>query len=101
MACGVPVISTPVGQTVELVENKKNGLLISNYSPNLLAEKSFELIEDKNLQSTIKIAGKQTALENDFVTSDEGKKIQVSVCPNGHGKIKSPTCCGADMDCKG
>ena len=20
---------------------------------------------------------------------------------NGHGKIKSPTCCGADMDCKG
>ncbi len=31
----------------------------------------------------------------------EGKKIQVSVCPNGHGKIKSPTCCGADMDCKG
>ena len=43
----------------------------------------------------------ETALENDFVTSDEGKKIQVSVCPNGHGKIKSPTCCGADMDCKG
>ena len=43
----------------------------------------------------------ETALENDFVSSDEGKKIQVSVCPNGHGKIKSPTCCGADMDCKG
>ena len=43
----------------------------------------------------------ETALENDFVTSDEGKKVQVSVCPNGHGKIKSPTCCGADMDCKG
>ena len=32
----------------------------------MLAEKSFELIEDKNLQSTIKIAGKQTALENDY-----------------------------------
>ena len=44
---------------------------------------------------------RETALENDYVTSDEGKKIQVSVCPNGHGKIKSPTCCGADMDCKG
>ena len=43
----------------------------------------------------------EAALENDFVTSDEGKKVQVSVCPNGHGKIKSPTCCGTDMDCKG
>ena len=43
----------------------------------------------------------EAPLENDFVTSDEKKKIQVSVCPNGHGKIKSPTCCGADMDCKG
>ena len=43
----------------------------------------------------------ETALDNDYVTSDEGKKVQVSVCPNGHGKIKSPTCCGADMDCKG
>ena len=66
MACGVPVVSTPVGQTVELVKNKKNGLLVNSYSPNMLAEKSFELIEDKNLQSTIKIAGKQTALENDY-----------------------------------
>ena len=43
----------------------------------------------------------ETALENDFITSDEGKKVQVSFCPNGHGKIKSPTCCGTDMDCKG
>ena len=43
----------------------------------------------------------ETALDNDYITSDEGKKVQVSVCPNGHGKIKSPTCCGADMDCKG
>ena len=63
---GVPVVSTPVGQPVELVKNKKNGLLVNSYSPNMLAEKSFELIEDKNLQSTIKIAGKQTALENDY-----------------------------------
>ena len=43
----------------------------------------------------------EAALENDFITSDEGKQIQLSVSPNGHGKIKSPTCCGTDMDCKG
>ena len=28
----------------------------------------------------------ETALKNDFVTSDEGKKVQVSVCPNGMEK---------------
>jgi len=25
--------------------------------------------------------------------------VQVSKCPNDHGKIKSPMCCGADMSC--
>jgi hypothetical protein len=30
----------------------------------------------------------------------EGQKVQVSKCPNGHGMIKSPLCCGQDMTCK-
>ena len=29
----------------------------------------------------------------------EGSEVQVSKCPNGHGKIKSPLCCGKDMNC--
>lgn len=29
----------------------------------------------------------------------DGSEIQVSKCPNGHGKIKSPSCCGKDMNC--
>jgi len=29
----------------------------------------------------------------------EESKVQVSKCPNGHGKIKSPSCCGEDMSC--
>ena len=28
-----------------------------------------------------------------------GGQVQVSKCPNGHGKIKSPLCCGQDMTC--
>jgi len=27
-----------------------------------------------------------------------GGDVQVSQCPNGHGKIKSPMCCGQDMN---
>ena len=29
----------------------------------------------------------------------DGKKVQVSECPDGHGKIKSPMCYGQDMSC--
>jgi hypothetical protein len=33
------------------------------------------------------------------ITTDAGAVVEVSECPNGHGKIKSPLCCGADMTC--
>jgi len=39
------------------------------------------------------------ALVNASVTKDDGSTVGVSQCPNGHGKIKSPLCCGADMSC--
>ena len=40
-----------------------------------------------------------TPLENDMLTKDDGIQIQISKCPNEHGKIKSPLCCGQDMTC--
>ena len=30
---------------------------------------------------------------------DDGTTVQISKCPNDHGKIKSPLCCGEDMSC--
>ncbi len=39
------------------------------------------------------------ALVNDNLTRPDGSTVQVSKCPNGHGKIKSPMCCGKDMSC--
>jgi len=38
-------------------------------------------------------------LANDSLTKADGTSVQVSKCPNGHGKIKSPMCCGQDMSC--
>ena len=38
-------------------------------------------------------------LENGMLKIDESTEVQVSECPNGHGKIKSPLCCGQDMTC--
>lgn len=44
------------------------------------------------------ICGKCDAeLVHDEIIVD-GKPVQVSKCPNGCGKIKSPQCCGHDMN---
>ncbi len=38
-------------------------------------------------------------LVNDTLTLDDGKRVQVSKCPDEHGKVRSPFCCGQDMTC--
>ncbi|MBC8479857.1 MAG: hypothetical protein H8D44_00075 [Actinobacteria bacterium] len=38
-------------------------------------------------------------LENDMLTIDDGTQVQISKCPNEHGKKKSPLCGGQDMTC--
>jgi hypothetical protein len=38
-------------------------------------------------------------LVNDSLEKADGSSVQVSKCPDGHGKIKSPMCCGQDMTC--
>ncbi len=36
-------------------------------------------------------------LVHSSITTDDGTEIHVSECPDGHGKVKSPMCCGQDM----
>lgn len=38
-------------------------------------------------------------LVHDVLKLEGGGEVHVSKCPNGHGKIKSPMCCGEDMSC--
>ena len=38
-------------------------------------------------------------LEHDHLTKDDGSTVSIAKCPEGHGKIKSPMCCGHDMSC--
>ena len=38
------------------------------------------------------------ALVHKTLTKEDGSTVEVSECPEGHGKIKSPMCCGHDMD---
>ncbi|MSO95934.1 MAG: hypothetical protein EXQ81_09095 [Thermoleophilia bacterium] len=38
-------------------------------------------------------------LVDSVVVTAAGAEVRISECPNGHGKIKSPMCCGNDMGC--
>ena len=38
-------------------------------------------------------------LVHDTLQLDGGKSVDIAKCPDGHGKIKSPQCCGEDMSC--
>lgn len=38
-------------------------------------------------------------LLNDSLTRTDGSSVMVATCPEGHGKVKSPMCCGEDMAC--
>ena len=38
-------------------------------------------------------------LVDDSITKPDGSSVEISKCPEGHGKIKSPLCCGTDMSC--
>jgi len=39
-------------------------------------------------------------LVHDTLTRDDGTSVHVAKCPNGHGMVKSPMCCGQDMTCE-
>ena len=46
-----------------------------------------------------KINQKVRLIKNDILKLEDGSEVQKSKCPNEHGKIKSPLCCGQDMSC--
>jgi hypothetical protein len=39
------------------------------------------------------------ALVDDSLSKPDGSSVQISRCPDDHGKVKSPLCCGQDMTC--
>jgi hypothetical protein len=38
-------------------------------------------------------------LQHSTLTKPDGSSVHISECPDGHGKVKSPMCCGQDMTC--
>ena len=38
-------------------------------------------------------------LVHDTVQTKDGNSVHVAKCPEEHGMVKSPMCCGQDMEC--
>ncbi len=49
MACGTPVLATPVGAIPDIIENKQNGFLLASNDPEHIAKKILELISNQSL----------------------------------------------------
>ncbi len=65
MACGVPVVSTPMGAVPELIDDRVNGILVPANDPRALAEATLELLDNPRKAEEIGQAGRRR-VEQDF-----------------------------------
>ena len=75
MAMRKSVIATEVDGSVEIIQNKKNGILVKPQNIQMLANAIKELIQNNSLKEELSIAAQQTIL-NDFDVKKMTKKIE-------------------------
>jgi len=75
MAMGIPVVSCAKGGPEEIIEDGKNGFLISEQNPIRLAQKVLYLIENPHDKKAMGVAGKKTVSQN-YRIEDQVKKIE-------------------------
>ncbi|MBS7619631.1 N-acetyl-alpha-D-glucosaminyl L-malate synthase BshA [Candidatus Bathyarchaeota archaeon] len=63
MSTGLPVIATNVGGVPEIIENRKNGILVSPRSPKSIAENILELKHDEEFRKHLSLEARKTILE--------------------------------------
>ncbi len=66
MACGIPLVSTRVGQATDLVEHGKNGFLADVEDAGALAHGVRRSLEDSHLRASVIENGFRTAEVNDY-----------------------------------
>jgi len=73
MAAGLPVVATSISSIKEIVEDKKNGLLVSPRNPALLFKAISEILINRALAKKISLNGKRTSKK--FSISNTAKQI--------------------------
>jgi glycosyltransferase involved in cell wall biosynthesis len=63
MACGVPVVATPVGGVVDVVKDRENGMLVPVNDVDALCQAVETIIADKSLRNKLTQFARQTILK--------------------------------------
>ena len=56
MACGTPVLATPVGAIPDVIKDGVTGFIMGNNSPASIAKNIIRVLEHPNLDKTVKNA---------------------------------------------
>ena len=64
MSCGTPVISTQIPFAKDIIANNINGIILENIEKETLAKHIIAIIENKDLNTTIKEKAKETIKKN-------------------------------------
>ena len=63
MACGVPVVATPVGGVLDVVKDRENGMLIPVNDIEAMAKTIQRVMDDSILRETISKSARRTIME--------------------------------------
>lgn len=74
MACGLPVLTTPVGGITDLVDDGDNGLLVPARDPAAAAARLSELLDDGQLRTRLGRAARRT-VEDRFDASVAARRL--------------------------
>ncbi len=64
MACGAPVITTPVGGIPELVHDRQNGVLVPAHDPDAIATAILNLLNDNRLRLRMGETARETIVQS-------------------------------------
>ena len=76
-SCGLPVIATRIGGVVDIVEDKKNGLLVAAGDEEELKDAIFRLLGDEQLSKSISQEAYKTIRENYCIDKVADKYISL------------------------
>lgn len=66
MSCKIPVISTPVGQCVDIIKNNINGIICENFSPENISKNAIKVLDNSNFAENLTNEGFKTSREHDY-----------------------------------
>lgn len=73
MACGTPVLATPVGAICDLIKDRQTGLVIQENSPTYVSERILQILEENELLQSI--SKRSSEFVRDFFSFEKSLEI--------------------------